>query len=263
MTNRLSRPDLRIHSEETIGGWAVQEPSVVHSSFGRLRVHLPHWNGEHGDALVAAIRQFQAVKHAEANPLTGNVLILFESPQTSEPTLIQSLSILRLEPSSVAPSSVAPAPIPAVESSLTLVEADPHPAQGETVYMTGVGRVIYKALGWTSVGLAVIGAITPGIPTAPFVILAGYFFIRSSPEAHEWLRRSRWFGGILRDWEAHHGVRRSIRNVAVALIGGSMILTLLMGLPAALTITIVACQVIGLAFVLRLKVVEPVALEPA
>ena len=42
-----------------------------------------------------------------------------------------------------------------------------------------------------------------------------------------------------------------------------MVITLLLGLPSLLTITIVACQVIGVAIVLRLRVVEPVALEPA
>jgi uncharacterized membrane protein YbaN (DUF454 family) len=130
------------------------------------------------------------------------------------------------------------------------------------VYVTGMGRVVYTTLGWTSVGMAVVGAITPGIPTAPFVILGGYFFIRSSPEAHEWLRQSRWFGPILRDWEEHRGVRRSIRNAAVALIGGSMVVTTLMPLPTALTVTIVALQAVGLAIVMNLRVVDPVPFTP-
>jgi uncharacterized membrane protein YbaN (DUF454 family) len=129
--------------------------------------------------------------------------------------------------------------------------------------VTGTGRVVYKALGWSSVGMAVVGAITPGIPTVPFVILGGYFFVRSSPEAHEWLRQSRWFGPMLRDWEAHRGVRRPVRNAALGLIGGGMGLTALMPLPAPLKVTIVACQVAGLALVLCLRVVERVLPPPA
>ena len=91
----------------------------------------------------------------------------------------------------------------------------------------------------------------------PFVIIAGYFFIRSSPESHQWLRQSRWFGPLLRDWEDHRGIRRPVRNAALALIGVSMVLTLFLGLPTALTAAIVICQIIGMAIVSRLHVVEP------
>ena len=124
-------------------------------------------------------------------------------------------------------------------------------------YMTGVGRVVYKMLGWASVGMAVVGAITPGIPTAPFVIIAGYFFIRSSPESHQWLRQTRWFGPLLRDWEEHRGVRRGVRNVALALIAGSAVATLFLGLPTWLTASILTCQAVGFVFVSTLHVIQP------
>jgi uncharacterized protein len=237
---------------------AVQEPGMVHSSIGRLRVHLPHWTGEEPDAIVAGIRHLSAVTHAEANSVTSNVLILFEPARTSAPAILEAIPTLRVDL-----FIASPAPATALETTGTLVTQPLEPKPGEMVYMTGAGRVIYKALGWASVGMAIVGAILPGIPAAPFVILAGYFFIRSSPEAHQWLRQSRWFGPMLRDWEEHRGVRRSVRNFALALIAGGMVLTLLLGLPSVLTITIVACQVIGLAIVLRLRVVEPLALEPA
>jgi uncharacterized membrane protein YbaN (DUF454 family) len=102
----------------------------------------------------------------------------------------------------------------------------------------------------------VVGAIVPGIPTAPFVILAGYFFIRSSRQAHEWLRNARWFGPILRDWEDYRAVRRSIRNFAVALIGASMVLVVLLGLPFSYLGLILAMQLLGLGIVLHLPVVD-------
>jgi uncharacterized membrane protein YbaN (DUF454 family) len=228
--------------------------SVVHSSFGRLRVHLPHWSGTQPEDIIAAVRRLPGVTHAEARSITGNVLILFEPRQTSAATLIETLPALRLDPLSSPPAQVSPLPV---------VNQDPaaQPAEAGD-YMTGWGRVLYKALGWSSVGMAVVGAITPGIPTAPFVVLAGYFFIRSSPEAHEWLRQSRWFGTILRDWEEHRGVRRSLRNAALGLIGASMVITSLFGLPTALLATILSLQVAGLAVVLSLRVVDPASPPP-
>jgi uncharacterized membrane protein YbaN (DUF454 family) len=227
-------------------------------------VHLPHWPGTRGEDLAAALRQLPDVTHAEANPLTGNVLILFDRQRTSAQSLLEALPSLRLETPTclrlVRDDSDNPAlaeetgrPIAATGEA-----REPHQA-GQSTYLTGTAQVVYKALGWSSVGMAVVGAVTPGIPTTPFVVLAGYFFVRSSPEAHQWLRQSRWFGPLLRDWEEQRGVRRSVRNAAAGLIAGSMVLTALIGLPVELVATIISLQLIGLAIVLRLRVIEPTA----
>jgi uncharacterized protein len=242
-----------------------QAPTVVHSSYGRLRVHLPHWSGARAEIIAAGVCRLRGVTYAKANPLTGNLLILFESGPTTAPALLEALPALRLEPPVSPPLLDGDGDARAAETRWHLMVPDQsqEPDQGyPVVYVTGPMAVVYKALGWTSVGMAVVGAILPGIPTAPFVILAGYFFVRSSPEAHAWLRRARWFGPMLRDWEMHRGVRRSVRNAALALIGGGMVITALLGLPASLTVTIIACQVVGMAIVLRLRVVAPVALAP-
>jgi uncharacterized membrane protein YbaN (DUF454 family) len=239
----------------------AREPRVVHQSYGRLRVHLPYWDGERGEEISAGLRRLLGVTHAEASPLTGNVLLLFDPRQTTARALLEALPALRLE----APIHLRvfreeagnPAQTVEVSGGLSALgqSLEPHPAN-PVAYMTGTGRVIYKALGWASVGMAVVGAALPGIPTAPFVVLAGYFFVRSSPEAHQWLRQSRWFGTLLRDWEEHRGVRRSVRNAAAGLIGAGMALTPFLGLPTALVATIIPLQLIGLAIVLRLRVID-------
>jgi uncharacterized membrane protein YbaN (DUF454 family) len=201
---------------------------------------------------------------AEANPLTENVLILFEPGQTSEPALLEALPALRLDRPgrpAVLPGAGNGPPTLAEEvgrANVPVQVLEPHPA-GRIVYRTGTSRVVYRTLGWSSVGMAVVGAIVPGIPTAPFVILAGYFFTRSSPQAHEWLRQSRWFGPMLRDWEEHRGVRRWVRNATLGLIGGSMVFTALLDLSIPVTATILTLQVCGIAIVLRLRVIEPAA----
>jgi uncharacterized membrane protein YbaN (DUF454 family) len=262
MRDRLSRTVVPEAFEDIADEAPLREPSVVHSSHGRLRVHLPHWSGSHDEHIVAGVCRLPGVTGAEANPLTYNLLIRFEPHETSVAALLEALPALRLEQpvgfSMLCDNRDQPPALIAVPEQLS--------EGGESasiVYMTGTGRVVYKGLGWSSVGMAVVGAIMPGIPTAPFVILAGYFFIRSSPEAHHWLQQTRWFGPILRDWERHRGVRRSIRNAALALIGGGMVLTTLLPLPVPLKVTIVVFEVVGAAIVMRLRVVEPVALAPA
>ena len=259
----FSRPT----ADSTAGDQAESQPardlSVVHSSFGRLRVHLPHWSRE-GDAEIAAeVLRMAGVTHAEASAITGNLLILFAPRETSAERLLEALPYLRAE-------LPVPPPVLDVENEpprTAIVVANPPgeslsdtlalPAVQPDYYVTGWARVLYQGLGWASVGLAVVGAITPGIPTAPFVVLAGYFFIRSSPEAHRWLRESRWFGPILRDWEEHRAVRRSVRNFAIGLIIFSMAFVMLIGMPITLTVTIVTLQLIGLVIVMSLRVIDP------
>ncbi len=63
------------------------EPQVVHSSRGRLRVHLPQWARTNQTNLEAALRALPGVSGAEAGPLTGNVLLLFD-PQTTKPSIL-------------------------------------------------------------------------------------------------------------------------------------------------------------------------------
>jgi uncharacterized membrane protein YbaN (DUF454 family) len=234
----------------------TQKASIVRSSPGRLRVHLPQWSGKRDVELVARLRQLPGVTHAEASSVTGNILVLFRPQQVSEQALLEVLPRLRLEPLTLAaqPRTVAgSAEVVAVsEVRVTRVR--------KVEYATGLRRLLYQGLGWASVGMAIVGFIVPGIPGAPFVILAGYFFIRSSPESHEWLRQSRWFGPILRDWEDHRAVRPVVRNIALAIVIISMAANLAVGLPPLATASIFTIQVAILILILRLKVVRP-ALE--
>jgi hypothetical protein len=165
---------------EVANGVCARELRVVHSGRGRLRVHLNHWSGAQPEKIADLIRRLHGVTHAEARAITGNVLILFDLRQTTEQTLLAKLpSALSELPLDSLPEVLAQG----VDTTAVLpVEVLDGPI-APVAYMTGAGRVVYQALGWSSVGMAVVGAITPGIPTAPFVVLAGYFFIRSSPEA--------------------------------------------------------------------------------
>lgn len=62
-------------------------------------------------------------------------------------------------------------------------------------------RGIYVLLGLICLGFAAISFI-PGIPTFDFVILAAFFFARSSDRLHNWLVSHRYFGRMV---GAYHG----------------------------------------------------------
>ena len=60
---------------------------------------------------------------------------------------------------------------------------------------------LWRALGLLFVGFAYIGAITPGIPTTFFALLAAWAFSKSSPELDKWLHEHPLFGKYLTNWE--------------------------------------------------------------
>ncbi|VTR98889.1 YbaN family protein [Tuwongella immobilis] len=122
---------------------------------------------------------------------------------------------------------------------------------------TGIRRWLYLLGGLLSVGLGILGAILPILPTTPFLLLASFCFVRSSPRLHRWLRRQPVFGRMIHDWEQHRGVRRSTKVVAVSMITlviGSTLLFANLRLP--LQIMLVTLGSVGLFVVLRLPVVE-------
>jgi len=124
------------------------------------------------------------------------------------------------------------------------------------VVVTGWKRMLFLLLGVSCVGVGYLGVILPGLPTTPFLIAASYFFVRSSPRLHGWLRRSPWVGRVLRDWEERRGVRRSVKITACVLIVTAVALTLTFSdLSEWVKILVVAMALIGLTIVLCLPTV--------
>lgn len=81
-----------------------------------------------------------------------------------------------------------------------------------------IARGAYVGAGFGFVGLGVLGAILPGLPSTVFFILALWAFKKSSPRFERWLLENRMIGPTLRDWDEHRSIRRRTRNFAIGLI---------------------------------------------
>lgn len=77
-----------------------------------------------------------------------------------------------------------------------------------------LARALLLALAVASLGLAALGAVTPGLPSTVFVLLAAWAAARSSPRLHAWLLRHRLFGPMLRNWQDGRRVSRRAKWAA-------------------------------------------------
>ena len=79
------------------------------------------------------------------------------------------------------------------------------------------------ALGFTCVGLGVLGLFLPVLPTTIFLIIALWAFSKSSVWAHQWLYNHPRFGPQLQDWHRHKVIPLKAKVLAVTMIAGSFI----------------------------------------
>ncbi|MFT6914938.1 MAG: uncharacterized membrane protein YbaN (DUF454 family) [Motiliproteus sp.] len=82
-------------------------------------------------------------------------------------------------------------------------------------------RSLYLTFGLGCLLLAAIGVLLPLLPTTPFVLLAAYFFGRSSPRLHALLLNHRLFGPIISQWE-----RYGVIPLKIKLFSSSMMLVM-------------------------------------
>lgn len=75
-------------------------------------------------------------------------------------------------------------------------------------------RHIYLVLGLASAALGIAGAFLPLVPTTPLLILAAWFFARSSPRLESWLLDHPRFGPLLRAWRTNGAIPRRAKLLA-------------------------------------------------
>ena len=96
-------------------------------------------------------------------------------------------------------------------------------------------RAGYLIAGLLALGLGLIGAFVPLLPTVPFMILAAFCFSRSSPTLERWLTGHPAFGPHILNWRERGAINRKGKVAAASAFAVSAIAAvLLLGFPKAL-----------------------------
>ena len=93
-------------------------------------------------------------------------------------------------------------------------------------------RVIYRLLGMGALGLGAVGAVLPIMPTVPFLLVAVYFFARSSPELEQKILDHPHFGPQVLDWRERRAISRKAKTLAIlAMAAGAVFTWVTLGAP--------------------------------
>jgi uncharacterized protein len=121
----------------------------------------------------------------------------------------------------------------------------------------GPVRLLYLLLGGVFFVLAVLGALLPLLPTTPFLLLASYFLVRSSPRLNDKLLASRTFGPLLRDWQRHRAVRPHIKRATLVVMPAAVLASAYFGnLGPVGIVVLLSLGLIGFVVVARLRVIR-------
>lgn len=88
-------------------------------------------------------------------------------------------------------------------------------------------RVVFLLLGWLCLALGAVGLFLPVMPGTVFILLAAFFFARSSQRVHDRIIRHPRLGPLVEDYQAGKGIPHIAKVLAVTMIIASFSLSML------------------------------------
>ena len=86
-------------------------------------------------------------------------------------------------------------------------------------------KYLYIILGLLFVGLGFLGIFIPGLPTTIFIIIAAWFFSKSSRKLETWLLNHKLFGHLIKNWKMHGAISKHSKLYAISIIIPTFIIT--------------------------------------
>ena len=87
-----------------------------------------------------------------------------------------------------------------------------------------IKRILLLVFGFTFLTLGAIGMILPILPTTPFVLLAGGCFSGSNKKMENWIKKNKYFGYYLENYQKGTGVPMKIKIKSITYLWISLLL---------------------------------------
>lgn len=116
---------------------------------------------------------------------------------------------------------------------------------------------IFAVLAIIFTGTAAVGAVVPGLPTVPFLLLAVGCGRRGCPGLARRIEQHPRWGRVLRDWHARRAVPRRAKYLAAAGMTASVAWLVSSGAPGAVVVPVAALLAVVLVWLWRRPDAKP------
>ena len=114
-------------------------------------------------------------------------------------------------------------------------------------------RQLLIITGTVCVVIGAIGIFIPILPTTPFLLLAAFCYLRSSPRFYHWLINNRLFGVYIRNYIEGRGIPVKLKLFTIALLWATIGISI--WLTANLVVTVIL-SVIAAAVTLHIATIR-------
>ena len=77
-------------------------------------------------------------------------------------------------------------------------------------------KILLTILGLISLGLGILGAFLPVLPTTPLLLLAAFLFLRSNQRLYDWLMNHPKMGPYITNFMKHKAIPLRVKVIAVS-----------------------------------------------
>lgn len=115
-------------------------------------------------------------------------------------------------------------------------------------------KPLFVVLGMIFLAIGAVGAVVPGLPTTPFLLLSAAMFVRGSETLYRKLVSSRFFGRYIRSFRERGGMTVGAKVAAIGVMWGTIALSVAVLRSSLVRYVVIGAGVVGtivMGFVVR------------
>ncbi|WP_066173812.1 YbaN family protein [Bacillus marinisedimentorum] len=119
-----------------------------------------------------------------------------------------------------------------------------------------IKRYLFVFLGSLSLALGVLGIVLPVLPTTPLLLLAAYFYVRSSEKLYNWLINHRIFGPYIYNYIKYRAIKKKAKVSSIIFLWLTLFLSMWLVSKPFVTVILFAVGIGVSLYLLSLKTLE-------